>query len=86
MNLAPHPRLLLDAPTLVRVKSADLSALRAACDPYLSGKVYGSTGNQYPDAPDLGSGYEGESYPPAVLNFALLYQCTGDARYGNKAV
>lgn len=86
MNLAPHPRLLLDSPNLARVRAADSSRLRSWCDGRLNGKVNSYNQNQYPDAPDIGAGYQGEQYVMAVLNFALMYQVSGEATYGDKAV
>lgn len=60
--------------------------MRAWCDARLTGTIQPYNGNQYPDPPGIGAGYEGESYAPAVVNFALLYQLTKEAKYGQRAV
>ncbi len=56
-------------------------------------EVYPSSDVNYPDLPDLGSGYEGESWPQEILNASLCYQiatATGDtinaATWGAKGV
>src|SRR6185312_15269369 len=68
------------------------TALKATCDSYIGGTVAYPTGNQYPDKPNLGSGYQGESYLPALLAEGMCYQvlkssnAAAAAPYGAKAV
>lgn len=96
--IAGHPRLLLDAATLARMQ-ADVAAntpewvaLKANCDRYVGGQVNYPTGTPYPNPPDLGPGYQGEEYLPAVLAEAMCYQAlkssnpTAAATYGAKGV
>ncbi|OOG53815.1 hypothetical protein B0E48_15390 [Rhodanobacter sp. C03] len=67
-------------------------ALKATCDSYIGGTVNYPTGATYPNLPDLGQGYQGSSYLPALLEEGLCYQMlkssnpTAAARYGAKAV
>ena len=98
VTLAPHPRLLLDANTLsalrqrASVNSAQWTTLKATCDSYIGGTVAYPTGATYPNMPNIGQGYEGSSYLPALLAESLCYQVlqssnpTAAAPYGAKAV
>lgn len=98
VTLAPHPRLLLDATTLttlsqrVAANTAQWQSLKAQCDSMIGGTVEYPTGSTYPDLPNVGQGYEGSSYLPALLNEAMCYQVlqtsnpTAAATYGAKAV
>jgi len=93
-----HPRLILDAATLTALRqraasnTAQWKALKATCDSYVGGSVSFPGGNAYPDKPNLGSGYQGEDYLPALLAEGMCYQvlkstdATAAARYGDKAV
>jgi hypothetical protein len=93
-----HPRLLLDSTTLTRLRAAaaantqEWQQLKATCDSYIGGAVNYPTGNQYPDLPDLGSGYQGEVYLPALLAEGMCYQVlkssnpSAAAPYGAKGV
>lgn len=95
---AAHPRLILDAATLAVLRqraaanTAQWVALKAECDSYIGGTVNYPTGDTYPDKPDIGSGYQGEEYLPALLAEAMCYQilkptdANAAATYGNKAV
>ncbi len=95
---AAHPRMILDAATLATLRqraaanTAEWQALKATCDSYIGGTVEYPTGNAYPDKPNLGSGYQGEDYLPALLAEAMCYQvlrstnATLAAIYGAKAV
>ncbi|MEO6926742.1 MAG: hypothetical protein ABI129_08725, partial [Rhodanobacter sp.] len=97
-TLAAHPRLLLDGTTLDRLRknaaanSKDWKNLKAFCDQYIGGVVYYPNGEAYDNLPNLGAGYEGEVYLPALLGEALCYQVlktsnpTAAAPYGAKAV
>jgi len=96
--LAAHPRLMLDPATLTTLRqrasanTPEWAALKATCDSYIGGTVEYPTGNQYPDLPNLGSGYQGESYLPALLDEGMCYQAlkssnpSAAAPYGAKAV
>ena len=98
VQLAAHPRLILDANTLATLRQRAASntvqwqALKATCDSYIGGTVNYPTGATYPNLPNLGQGYEGSSYLPALLEEALCYQVllpsnpTAAATYGAKAV
>jgi hypothetical protein len=99
ITVAAHPRLLLDAGTLtaLRAKAAvptvDWLKLKEQCDAYLGGSVsLPGAGGSSSSPPDVGSGYEGEEYPPVLLAEALCYQTlrsTSPAAaqpYGAKAV
>ncbi len=66
--------------------------LKSTCDSYIGGNVQYPTGDAYPDLPNLGQGYQGESYLPALLAEGLCYQVlktsnpSAAAPYGAKAV
>jgi hypothetical protein len=102
----PHPRLMLDAPTLtlLRARAAantpQWQQLKSYCDsfiggtvnpPAVGGDVYNS-GNDYPDLPNIGQGYQGSSYWSAALAEGLCYQTlkttdpTTANAYGDKVV
>jgi hypothetical protein len=97
-TLAPHPRLLLDAPTLATLRARmaantpQWQQLKSYCNSFIGGKVQLPDGNAYPDPPDIGQGYEGSSYWSAALAEGLCYQTlvasnpTAAAPYGAKAV
>lgn len=98
VTLAAHPRLILDASTLAALRqratanTAEWKQLKASCDSFIGGIVEYPTGNAYPDLPNLGSGYQGLEYLPALLDEAMCYQVlkssnpTAAATYGAKAV
>lgn len=93
-----HPRMILDSATLTALRAraaantAEWKALKASCDSYIGGTVNYPNGATYPDPPDIGQGYEGSSYLPALMNEALCYQVlrssnpSAAAPYGAKAV
>lgn len=97
-GMAAHPRLILDNATLtvLRQRAANNTpqwkALKAKCDSYIGGTVQFPSGNAYPNLPNLGSGYQGSDYVPALLAEGMCYQVlkTSDAssaaKYGAKAV
>jgi hypothetical protein len=97
-NLAAHPRLILDSTTLttlrarVAANTTQWQSLKATCDSFIGGTVQYPTGTLYPDLPNLGQGYEGNTYLPALLNEAMCYQMlktsnpSAAAPYGAKAV
>ena len=90
--------MILDAATLATLRARAAAntpqwvALKAACDSLIGGTVNDPTQNNYPNLPNLGQGYQGESYLPALLNEAMCYQMlvasdpTAAAPYGAKAV
>jgi hypothetical protein len=94
----PHPRMLLDAATLGRLRAsaaantAEWRSLKAACDSYTGGTVNYPMDAPYPNLPNVGQGYQGDVYFPSLMNAALCYQVllpTNSAlatTYGNKAV
>jgi len=96
-SLAPHPRLLLDAPTLATLharmaaNTPQWQRLKSYCDSFIGGHVSLPDGNAYPDPPDVGQGYQGSSYWSALLAQGLCYQTklasdpAGAAPYGAKA-
>ena len=93
-----HPRLILDAATLAALRknaaanTAQWQSLKATCDSFIGGAVNFPTETAYPNLPNLGSGYQGESYLPALLAEGMCYQVlksgdpTAAAPYGAKAV
>lgn len=93
-----HPRLLLDSATLTALRArtaantTEWQLLKAVCDSYIGGKVNYPAGDAYPNKPDLGSGYQGETYLPALLAEGMCYQVlkvanpAAAAPYGAKAV
>src|SRR5258708_13256800 len=50
------------------------TALSAHCDSLSGGTVNLPSGQAYPDAPNVGAGYDGESYLPEVLALGLCYR------------
>jgi len=98
VTLAAHPRLILDANTLTTLRQGasantpQWQALLATCNSYIGGTVNYPTGATYPDLPNVGQGYEGESYLPALMEEALCYQVlqssnpTAAAPYGAEGV
>lgn len=98
LTLSPHPRLLLDTSTLAALRqraasnTSEWKLLKATCDSYIGGTVQYPTGTAYPDLPNLGSGYQGSSYLPALLAEGLCYQVLKSSNvsaakpYGAKAV
>ena len=98
VTLAAHPRLLLDGTTLAALRgratasNPQWTALKAKCDSYIGGTVEYPTGNAYPDLPNLGQGYQGSDYVPALLAEGMCYQvlktsnASAAASYGAKAV
>ena len=95
--LAPHPRLVLDAPTLATLharmaaNTPQWQQLKTYCDSFIGGTVNLPDANGYPDPPNIGQGYQGSSYWSAVLAEGLCYQTllasnpSAAAPYGAKA-
>lgn len=96
--ITTHPRLLLDSATLAALSqnatanTPEWQQLKATCDSFIGGTVGYPTDNAYPNLPNLGAGYQGESYLPALLAEGMCYQVlkpsnpTAAASYGAKAV
>lgn len=88
----PGARLILSDTTLARLKArasagdAAWSALKQKCDGYATGTMYAPNGSAYPDFPNVGQGYQGEEYVPAIRALGLCYRTTSDSvakdRYG----
>ncbi|MEP7041493.1 MAG: hypothetical protein ABI843_00435 [Dokdonella sp.] len=92
----PHPRLILDTPTLTALRqrananSADWQRLKSYCDSYIGGVVNYPDESTYPDPPNIGQGYQGHGYMSAMYAEGLCYQvelgidANAAAAYGNK--
>jgi hypothetical protein len=82
----------LSGATLSRLKArasagdAAWTALQGKCDGYVNGTMYAPNGSAYPDFPNVGQGYQGEDYVPAIRALGLCYRTTSDSnaqsRYG----
>ena len=93
-----HPRIFLDAPTLATLRSRvaantpQWKALKATCDSLVGGTVFPPGGNEYPDLPNVGEGYQGSSYMDALMPVGLCYNIlkptdpTSAAKYGAKGI
>jgi len=79
-NATGHARIWLDGAALAALRqkaqagAAQWVTLRNACNSYLPGTVQYPDGNDYPDLPNLGEGYQGSGYFDPLLNTALCYQ------------
>jgi Bacterial Ig-like domain (group 2) len=75
-----HPRIILDAPTLATLrarmsaKTQEWTTLKATCDSYIGGTAQFINGNDYPERPSIGEGYEGDGYVAALMPLGLCYQ------------
>lgn len=97
-SLAAHPRLMMDTPTVTRMASdvtssaPEYTALKSLVDTYLNGVVNYPDQEQYPNIPDIGSGYQGESYIIYLVSTCLVYLAlkqsdpTAALPYGQKGV
>lgn len=84
LTLAAHPRLILDAPTLARMRLERTNntplwaTLDNLCNILKDGETYLPDGQAYPSGngitPDVGQGYQGDEYIKALLNLAIGYQ------------
>jgi hypothetical protein len=93
-----HPRIILDAPTLTSLRSrmqantAEWKALKATCDSYMGGSVEFINGNDYPNRPNVGEGYQGSGYFDALMPLGICYQTVlasdpaNAAKYGTKGI
>ena len=74
-----HPRIILDAPTLatlrarMQARTQEWTALKGTCDSYIGGTVEFINGNDYPDRPGVGEGYQGSGYMDALMPLGLCY-------------
>jgi len=77
---SPHPRIWLDDALSAKVRAkvtvndSSWTALKAKCDLYLTGKVFWPDVQQYGDAEDIGSGYQGDGWMNAIMELGLAYQ------------
>ena len=90
----PAARIFLTPELLDRLRAraaageAAWTKLAQSCDGLASGTVYPPSGTAYPNKPDVGSGYQGEDYLPAVAALGLCYRTASGlddvaaARYG----
>lgn len=75
-----HPRIWLDnalatkARAKVTTNDPTWTALKAKCDLYLTGQVFWPDVQQYGDAQDIGSGYQGDAWMNAIMELGLAYQ------------
>ena len=75
-----HPRICLDSGSLTalvnRAKAGDAqwTTLRNACNGYSTGTVEYPDGNDYPNLPNVGEGYQGSDYFDPIMNVGLCYQ------------
>jgi hypothetical protein len=93
-----HPRIILDTPTLAALRSrmsaqtAEWTRLKSTCDAYIGGTAQFIDGNDYPDPPNVGEGYQGSGYHDALMPLGLCYQTirasdpTTAAKYAATAV
>ena len=90
----PSARLLLTASTLQRLKARaaagdpEWTELKTQCDAMTKGTVHAPNGTAYPGGANVGSGYQGETYLPAILTMGLCYRvaqgtdAAAEAAYG----
>lgn len=75
-----HPRIWLDQSTSAKLRAKVASndptwtALKARCDLYLQGQVFWPDVQQYGDAQDIGSGYQGSGWFEPIMDLGLAYQ------------
>ncbi len=93
-----RPRIILDAPTLatlrsrMQAKTAEWTRIKSTCDSYVGGNVEFINGNDYPDRPNVGEGYQGSGYIETLMPLGLCYQTmlasdpATALKYGTKAV
>jgi hypothetical protein len=80
VTLTAHPRLILDAPTLTTLRQKATAnhpawtELKGRCDQFLPGQVLFPTGSAYPSSPNIGRGYQGDTYFEHIMNYGLCYQ------------
>ena len=90
----PAARIFLTQALIDRLRAraaageASWTKLAQSCDSLASGTVNPPSGPAYPNKPDVGSGYQGEDYLPAVAALGLCYRTASGlddvaaARYG----
>ncbi|MEO8802107.1 MAG: hypothetical protein ABI304_08460 [Rudaea sp.] len=96
-STVPHPRLILDANTLTALRARAAAntpqwqRLKSYCDSFVGGTVNYPDQPGYPDAPNIGQGYEGDGYWAPLWSEGLCYQTlkasdpTAATVYGAKA-
>ena len=73
-------KLYLDPTVLSRLQAraakgeASWTALKARCDGYATGTFNAPNQAAYVNFPNVGSGYQGEEYLPAVMDLGLCYR------------
>jgi hypothetical protein len=76
----PAARIWLSSSLLARLQQraagndAGWSTLKARCDADASGTVEIPSGDAYPNAPNIGQGYQGDGYFPEILALGLCYR------------
>ncbi|HEY2407830.1 MAG TPA: DNRLRE domain-containing protein [Polyangiaceae bacterium] len=84
----PAARLILSDAMVQRLQAraaageAAWTALKARCDGYATGTMNPPNGDAYPDFPNVGQGYQGEDYLPAIRALGLCYRTAPQASYG----
>jgi hypothetical protein len=77
--LSRAPRIWLTSDVVQRLaqraaaKDASWTALKLHCDSLTTATFNPPSGDAYPDAPNVGQGYEGDGYIPEVLALGLCY-------------
>jgi MYXO-CTERM domain-containing protein len=77
---ARAPRIWLTSTVVQRLQQraaagdATWTALQSHCDALATGNYNPPSGNAYPNAPDVGQGYQGDGYVPEVLALGLCYR------------
>ena len=75
-----HPRIILDEQTLATLRTRmqahtqEWNRLKATCDSYIGGQAQFINGNDYPNRPNIGEGYQGSGYIEALMPLGLCYQ------------
>lgn len=86
----PGARLILTDAMLSRLQAratageATWTALKQKCDDYATGTMHAPGGKAYPNYPDVGQGYQGEEYVPAIRALGLCYRTTSDSALRTK--
>ena len=57
----------------MQARTQEWTALKGTCDSYIGGTVEFINGNDYPDRPGVGEGYQGSGYMDALMPLGLCY-------------